>query len=96
VFRVKTLRKEIVAEEKINKARMVKKVEKKLTREKFGVKELSRFEFVEKEAAPLLSDELPKGLVGAGGASASTQDLLVDRFKSLQKRNVIEPRIKQK
>lgn len=96
VFRVKSLRKDIEAEEKKTKAKLAKKVEKKLEHEKFGTSRLSRFKFEEKESRPMLSDELAKGLIGTGGETGSTADLLLDRFKSLQKRNVIEPRVKQK
>jgi hypothetical protein len=95
VFRVKTLRKEIIATETKTKARLDKKVERKLNREQHGVRTLSKHKFVEKETQPLLSDELPKGLLGAGG-SIGTGDLLLDRFKSFQKRNVLEPTIKHK
>lgn len=95
MFRVKTLNKQIKTAEAKSKARLEKKVAKKVAREKFGVRTLSKFKFEQKETQPLLSDELPKGLMGAGGSTA-TGELLLDRFKSLQKRNVIEPRMKHK
>lgn len=97
MYRLKTLNKQIKVREAKNKAKLDKKVEKKLTQQRSGTRTLSKHKFVEKETVPLLSDELPRGLRGAGGtAGTGTGDLLLDRFKSLQKRNVLEPTIKHK
>lgn len=94
VFRVKSLKKEIEKTEEKCKLRLKKRIEKIVHREKFGVKTLSRFKFEELKPQPVLSDDLAGGLRGAKNGNSS--DLLLDRFKSLQRRNVIEPRIKQK
>jgi len=51
---------------------------------------LSKFKYEEPTLNPALSEDLEGTLV----AVPSDNSLLLDRFKSLQKRNIIEPRLK--
>jgi len=92
---VKSLKKQITARDTKTKLRLQKRVEKKLHRDKFGVKVLSRVKFEDVQTKPLLRDEMPRGLINSGGSNTGA-DLLLDRFKSLQKRNVIETTLRQK
>jgi len=101
VFKVKSIKKKLDAAEKKQKVKLAERVRKVSERAKFGVKELSRFKFNEASDPITLSDELTQRLrdIGPSGGKAihATQNLiLTDRFKSLQKRNVIEVRIKNK
>jgi hypothetical protein len=91
VFRVKSLKKQIERKENIIKERLTRRVKVKLVKEKVGVKELGKNRFDQTLEGPLLSGEISGNLrgvqqQGCGGGN----DLLSDRFKSLQKRNILE------
>jgi nucleolar protein 53 len=92
VYRIKQIRREIEKEEAEKKAKLLKKVGKKIHAEKFGQKKLSKWTYEPEKINPLLSDELSGRLVEA----KTTSNLLLDRFKSLQKRNILEVRVKQR
>lgn len=92
IFRVKSLTKEINKAEKASKQRLEVKVAKKLHREKYGQLELSNHKFVPEKPDPLLSEQMSGCLLT--DAQNGIAGLTMDRFKSLQKRNLIEPRVK--
>ncbi|CAG7835232.1 unnamed protein product [Allacma fusca] len=92
VFRIKQIRREIEKEEADRKAKLLKKVAKKDQADKFGQKKLSKWAFEPEKLNPLLSDELSGRLVEA----KATSSILLDRFKSFQKRNILEVRVKQR
>ncbi|XP_067941767.1 ribosome biogenesis protein NOP53-like isoform X2 [Watersipora subatra] len=89
--RLKTIKKQVAAREKLlaKKAalREAKRVEKA-----GGTKRLYKKKFVEPDEDVLLTSEL-KGSLALTRCNTS---LLDDRFKSLQKRNIIEPRTRAK
>jgi nucleolar protein 53 len=94
VFRVKSLVKDIELKDSKARLRLSKKIIKIQEREKTGVKNLGKHKFVEMPADPILSDNLPGSLRAIPVHLTSTSNILVDRFKSLQKRNVVETRVK--
>ncbi|XP_033736143.1 ribosome biogenesis protein NOP53-like [Pecten maximus] len=88
IFRLKTIKAEIKAREKKLSERAKQKKERY---EKSGMntRKLGKVKFEEAEIEIKLSEELP----GSLRLLKPEGHLLVDRFKSLQKRNVIEPRL---
>jgi len=79
VFRIKTIQKEIKATEKKQSERLAKTVQKKILREKFGQKKLSKVRYEELALDPALSEEIQGSLVGI----PSHDRVLLERFKSL-------------
>lgn len=94
IFRTKQLNKEIKEAEKKSKEKVQKKVDKKIHHEKFEQLVLSQHKFEPLKPDPLLSEEMGGSLLT--DAKNSIADLTLERFKSLQKRNLIEPRVKQR
>jgi len=93
VFRIKSLRKEITAAEKECKEKLQKKIDRKINHARFGQLHLSKHKYKPLKPDPLLSDEMAGTFLG--DAKNSIADLTLERFKSLQKRNLIEPTVKQ-
>jgi len=92
VFRIKSIQKSINKTEKKQKERLAKVVAKKIAREKFGQKKISKHQYEELSLDPALSEEIKGSLVGI----PSHNRLTLERFNSLQKRNILEPRVKQR
>jgi len=92
IYKIKTYKKEIIAKEKFNEARLKKKIEQKIHHTRFGQHAIGRMTYKSLSLNPALSDELTPTIREV--RAASNNSLLVDRFKSLQKRNIIEPRVK--
>jgi len=91
ITRLKSIKKELKAEDKKtteNQERRAKATEEKMA----GPLKLSNYEFEPQEIEIKLSDELTGNLRNLRPEGS----LLEDRFKSLQKRNMIEVRVKQK
>lgn len=91
VLRAKSLRKSIRASEAETAAKMKKRQTAKEERKATSVT-LSGHKFVEPDLEIKLSDELTGNL----RSLKPEGNLLEDRYKSLQRRNVIEPRVRQK
>jgi len=91
VFRSKSLVKELVSVEKKVEENQEKK-EEKLKEKMSGPLKLSNYKFEPQEIELKLTDELTGNLRNLKQEGS----LLEDRFKSLQKRNMIEVRVKQK
>jgi len=87
VFRLKTLNKEIRAEEKKTEDRIQKKAEKMELRKR-KPKRVGRHKFEVQNKEVTLSEDL----AGNMRSFKPEGSLLTDRFKSMQKRNLIEPR----
>ncbi|EDO40213.1 predicted protein [Nematostella vectensis] len=88
IFRIKTIKKEIAsAENKMAKRRRKKEEEKKTSLQK--TRKLGRHTYVNPNVEIQLSDEI------SGNLRKLKQEgnLMTDRFRSLQKRNIIEPRV---
>merc|ERR1712142_786255 len=89
VFKARTLRKDIKKfDEEVEKKRKLKRKEW-AERAKTRTKRLGKRYFSNAEVEIKLSEELPESL----RQLAPEGDALLDRFVSLQRRNVIEPRI---
>nr|XP_045595140.1 ribosome biogenesis protein NOP53-like [Procambarus clarkii] len=91
IFRVKTYQKEIDQSEDLTKKRILGRSARK-EQLKSMPHRLGRLRFEEEDIAVTLGDELPDCLRRA----APAVDLIEERFKSLQRRNVIEPRLPHK
>jgi len=91
IFRSKSIVKELVSAEKEVEKNKDKK-EEKLKEKMSGPLKLSNYRFEAPEIELKLSDELTGNLRNLQQEGS----LLEDRFKSLQKRNLIEVRVKQK
>jgi len=87
VFRLKTLAKEIKEEEQQSALRKQKK-QKKIEMKKRLPKRVGKYKFEEKSIDVQLSEEL----TGTFRSFKPEGNLIADRFTSLQKRNLIEPR----
>lgn len=94
VYRIKKLKKQITEAETESKRKLQKKVDEKIQHEKFGQLRLGKHKYKPLKPEPLLSDEMGGSLLT--DAKNSIADLTLERFKSLQKRNLIEPRVKQR
>jgi nucleolar protein 53 len=92
VYRIKSIQKDIARTEKKQKVRLAKIIEKKIAHEKFGQKKLGKHKYKELSLNPTLSDELSGRLV----STTPQTTLLEERFNSLQKRNILEPRVKSR
>ena len=91
VFRLKSMKKEFVMNDKITEARgIVKEAQKEA--KKYTALKLSNTKFEEPEIPLKLSNELTGNL----RSLKPEGNLLEDRFKSLQKRNILETRTKKK
>merc|ERR1719468_1159491 len=91
ITRVKSIKRELKAEEELaeeNKETKAEAKEKKLA----GPLKLSNYNYEPQEIEIKLSDELTGNLRNLKQEGS----LLEDRFKSLQRRNMIEVRVKQK
>lgn len=91
VYRIKSMNKEIVAEEKTIAQRMAKRAEQKEAKKSLPA-HLTGHKYEEQDMDLKLSDELTGNL----RSLKPEGNLLCDRFKSMQKRNVIETRVKHK
>ncbi|XP_041350608.1 ribosome biogenesis protein NOP53-like [Gigantopelta aegis] len=91
IFRVKSIKKEIHKQETVYEKRATKKEELK-EKSKYLPKRIGKHKFEEPELELKLTDELR----GSLRLLSPEGHLLEDRFKSLQKRNIIEPRIRAK
>ncbi|CAF3499714.1 unnamed protein product [Rotaria sp. Silwood1] len=92
LFRIKSIRKEINTEDVKHKQRQEKRKIDYENREKYGTKKFGRYKFEEADLELNLSDEITGNL----RTMKTEGNLLHDRFKSLQKRNIIETRIRAK
>merc|ERR1711976_1085571 len=91
MFRLKSMKKELVMNDKITEARgIVKEAQKEA--KKYTALKLSNTKFEEPEIPLKLSNELTGNL----RSLKPEGNLLEDRFKSLQKRNILETRTKKK
>lgn len=91
VYRVKTMTKEMKAEEKKIAHNMAKRNEQKEMKKSLPA-HLTGHKFEEQDLDLKLSEEL----TGSLKSLKPEGNLLTDRFKSMQKRNIIETRVKQK
>jgi len=91
VLRIPTLKAEIKKQEEKEKLRLKKKQEEE-EQMKFKTKRLGKIKFEELDADLKLSDEL----VGSLREVKPEGHMLKDVYKSLQRRNILEPRIRQK
>ena len=91
MFRMKTMKKQFTIQDKITAMRGVAKASK-IEAKKFMASKLSNTNFEEPEIPLKLSDELSGNLRNLKPEG----NLLEERFKSLQKRNILETRTKQK
>jgi len=91
VLRLPTLKAEINKKEKVVAQRRKKK-EMQKEQEKFQTKRLGKVKYVEPDQDLKLSDEL----VGTLREIKPEGHVLADVYKSLQRRNIVEPRIRQK
>jgi len=91
IFRSKSINKNLVQDEKKTEENQLKK-EEKLKEKMSGPLKLSNYKFEAQEIELKLTDELTGNLRNLKQEGS----LLEDRFKSLQKRNMIEVRVKQK
>jgi len=92
LFRVKSIRKDIDKETLKQKQREDKRKVEYEHQEKYGTKKFGRYKFEEADLDLNLSDEITGNL----RTMKAEGNLLHDRFKSLQKRNIIESRIRAK
>ncbi|CAF0928341.1 unnamed protein product [Rotaria sordida] len=92
LFRVKSIRKEINTDELKHKQRQETRKNDYENREKYGTKKFGRYKFEDADLDLNLSDEITGNL----RTMKTEGNLLHDRFKSLQKRNIIETRIRAK
>jgi len=91
VMRLKSIKKELKVDDEMTKDRQEKREEADKEKRK-GAIQLSNYKFENQELEIKLSDELTGNLRNLKAEGS----LLEDRFKSLQKRNVIETRVPQK
>jgi len=92
LFLVKSIRKEIDKEGNEQKQRDHKRKIEYDNREKYGTKKFGRYKFEDADLDLNLSDEITGNL----RTMKAEGNLLHDRFKSLQKRNIIESRVRAK
>jgi len=91
VMRLKSIKKELKVDDKVTEERKKKKEEADVEKRK-GAIQLSNYKFENQDLEIKLSDELTGNLRNL----KSEGSLLEDRYKSMQKRNVIETRVPQK
>jgi len=92
LFRLKSIKKELNESEREFNEKQLKDRLQKTFDEKFGTKKFGRYKFEEADLDLNLSDEISGNLRNLKAEG----NLLHDRFKSFQKRNVFEPRIRAK
>jgi len=92
INRVKSIRKELKADDEKTLKNQAKKAEDTKEKMASGPLKLSNYKFEPQEIEIKLSDELTGNLRNLTPEGS----ILEDRFKSLQKRNLIEVRVKQK
>lgn len=90
IFKIKTIKKELNEREK-RLAERAKKREQKHIESLYKPKRLTRHRFEEAD----IELNLPNEISGSLRKTKVEGNLLVDRFKSLQKRNIIETRVRQ-
>jgi len=91
VFKIKTLNKEIKAEEQKIAQNMAKRKELKEIKKNMPA-DITGHKFEEQDIDIKLTEEL----TGSLRSLKPEGNLLTDRYKSMQKRNIIETRVKQK
>ncbi|XP_015928213.1 ribosome biogenesis protein NOP53 [Parasteatoda tepidariorum] len=91
VYRLRSIKSELKEEESISEQRQDKRLQEKIDK-MYKPLTLSKHKF----EAPDLEVALPEELCDSLRTLKSEGNLLEDRYKSLQKRNLIEPRIRQK
>jgi len=91
IFRIKSFKKDLKMMDEVTKARQKKKEEKKIEKLK-NPTQLSNYKYQPQEIEVKLSDELTGNLRNLKPEGS----LLEDRYKSLQRRNIIETRVVQK
>ena len=92
VLRVKSINRELKAEEEEAKEKQSMKKARLAEKKEFGPMKLSNYKYEDQEIEIKLSDELTGNLRNISQEGS----LLEDRYKSLQRRNVIEVRVPQK
>merc|ERR1712226_819864 len=90
-MRTKSLMKELRSEEILSEQKQRKRRQKKMEK-KAGNLQLSNYKYEPQEIELKLADELTGNLRNLTPQGS----LLEDRFKSMQRRNIIEVRVKQK
>lgn len=90
--RIKSIKKEIIEKEEELKQAKEKRDQQKIHHNLYEPKLLSRHKYEEAELELKLSDELTGDLRNLKPEG----NVLYDRYKSMQKRNIIEPRVKAK
>ncbi|GIY27403.1 ribosome biogenesis protein NOP53 [Caerostris darwini] len=91
VYRIRSLKKEINEEAQITQERIDKSLQKQIEK-MYKPRTLSKYKY----EAPDLEVNLSEEISGSFRALKTEGNLLEDRYKSLQRRNLIEPRTKQK
>jgi len=91
IFRIKSFKKDLKEKDELTKERQKKKEEQKIEKLK-NPQQLSSYKYQHQELEVKLSDELTGNLRNLKPEGS----LLEDRYKSLQRRNIIETRIVQK
>ncbi|GIY67421.1 ribosome biogenesis protein NOP53 [Caerostris extrusa] len=91
VYRIRSLKKEINEEAQITQERIDKSLQKQIEK-MYKPRTLSKYKY----EAPDLEVNLSEEISGSFRALKTDGNLLEDRYKSLQRRNLIEPRTKQK
>ena len=81
-------------EAEVKQRQLLREIKKKSEPEDSKPKKLGPNKFEETEPDYLLTEQLPESLRKLNNANKFS--LIRDRFKSLQKRNIIEPRVKQR
>ncbi|CAF1264523.1 unnamed protein product, partial [Adineta ricciae] len=92
LFRIKSIRKEVDKETQEHGQLLQEREIKYENRKNYGTKKFGRYRFEEADLDLNLSDEITGNL----RTMKAEGNLLHDRFKSLQKRNIIEPRVRAK
>ncbi|UJR09151.1 hypothetical protein I4U23_013399 [Adineta vaga] len=92
LFRIKSIRKEVDKEAQEHQQELKKREVEYENHEKYGTKKFGRYRFEEADLDLNLSDDITGNL----RTMKAEGNLLHDRFKSLQKRNIIETRIRAK
>lgn len=90
LFRLKMFKKQLVKQEQVIKEKKLHRVENRL-KQKFEPRRLARKKFEEEEVP------IPENTEALGNLRTLKPEgnVLVDRFKSLQKRNILAPNVKR-
>jgi nucleolar protein 53 len=92
IYRLKSIKKEIARKEREHKAEMDKREAERKQKELYGPKRISRLKYEEPELELKLSHEITGNL----RSLKPEGNILRDRYKSLQKRNIVETRERAK